>query len=58
MNKDELFGVVRTVLSAVGGIAVGRGWIDGETAVQLAGAGAVIITAIWSIRSKRNAASN
>ena len=53
INKDELYGVVRTLLAAVGGLAVGRGWVDSETAVALAGAGATIVVAVWSVRSKR-----
>ena len=53
MNKNELYGVVRTLLAAVGGVAVGRGWMDSETAVALAGAGATIVVAVWSVKSKR-----
>jgi hypothetical protein len=53
MTKDELYGVVRTLLAAVGGVAVGKGWVDSETAVALAGALATIVTAVWSVRSKR-----
>jgi hypothetical protein len=53
MNKSELFGVIRTVLAAVGGFAAAKGWVDSETAVSLAGAVATIIVAFWSVRSKR-----
>jgi hypothetical protein len=53
MNKNEVYGVVRTILAAVGGYFAGQGMIDSETAVALAGAGATIIAAVWSIRSKR-----
>jgi hypothetical protein len=53
MTKSELYGVVRTILAAGGGVLVGKGWIDSETAVALAGAFATIFTAVWSIRSKR-----
>ncbi len=38
MNKTEVYGVVRTILAAVGGVLVGKGYIDSETAVSLAGA--------------------
>ena len=54
MNKNEIYGVVRTVLAAIGGIAVGKGYIDSETAVALAGAFATIAAAVWSVKSKRN----
>jgi hypothetical protein len=53
MNKNEVYGVVRTILAAVGGYFAGQGMIDSETAVALAGAGATIVAAVWSIRSKR-----
>jgi hypothetical protein len=53
MNKNEVYGVVRTILAAVGGYFAGQGVIDSETAVALAGAGATIAAAVWSIKSKR-----
>ncbi len=56
MTKNEVYGVVRTILAAVGGVAVGKGYIDSETAVALAGAVATIVAAIWSVKSKRKAA--
>ncbi len=56
MTKTELHGVVRTILAAIGGIAVGKGWVDSETAVSLAGALATVAVAVWSVKSKRSAA--
>jgi hypothetical protein len=53
MNKNEVYGIVRTILAAVGGYFAGQGVIDSETAVALAGAGATIAAAVWSIKSKR-----
>lgn len=53
MNKDEIYGVARAVLAAIGGFAAGQGYVDSETAITVAGAAATIIAAIWSIRSKR-----
>lgn len=53
MTKAEVYGVVRTLLAALGGVVVGKGWIDSETAVALAGAGATIVAGVWSVRSKR-----
>lgn len=58
MTKNELYGVVRTVLAAVGGIAVGKGWVDSETAVSLAGALATIFVAVWSVKAKRGKSTN
>lgn len=53
MAKEEVFGVTRTLLAALGGFAAAKGWIDSETAVSLAGALATIIVAVWSVKSKR-----
>jgi hypothetical protein len=55
MSKTEVYGVARTVLAAAGGILVGKGYIDSETAIALAGAVATIIAAVWSVKSKRKA---
>jgi hypothetical protein len=55
MNKEELYGVARTVLSALGGFLAGKGYIDSETAIALAGAGATVVAAFWSVKSKRAA---
>lgn len=56
MNKEELYGVARAILAAIGGIVVGKGWIDNETAMALAGAGATLAAAIWSVKAKRKQA--
>ena len=53
MTKEELYGVARAVLAALGGLIVGKGWIDSETMLSLAGAGATVVAAVWSVRSKR-----
>jgi hypothetical protein len=53
MTKSELYGVVRTLLAAVGGFAAAKGWIDSETAVSLAGALATVAVAVWSVTAKR-----
>lgn len=53
MNKQEIFGVTRAILAAVGGFAVGKGWMDQETAIGLAGALATVVAAIWSVKAKR-----
>ena len=58
MNKNEIYGVVRTIFAAIGGYFAAQGVIDSETAVALAGAGATIAAAVWSIKSKRVAAQD
>jgi hypothetical protein len=53
MTKNEVYGVSRAVLSAIGGFLVGKGYIDSETALALAGALATVAAAVWSVKSKR-----
>lgn len=53
MTKSEVNGVIRALLAAAGGFIVARGWIDQETMLALVGAGATVLTALWSVRSKR-----
>jgi len=58
MNKNEIYGVVRTILAAVGGGFVGKGYIDSETALALAGAIGTIVAPTRSIKSKRKVAQD
>jgi hypothetical protein len=56
MDKDQIFGIVRTIAAAGFGYIAGRGLIDGATAEALAGAVATIGVAVWSVMSKKPAA--
>lgn len=53
MDKEQVFGIVRTLAAAGFGYIAGRGLIDGATAEALAGAVATIGVAIWSVMSKK-----
>ena len=55
MNGEQIAGIVRAVVSAVGGYLVGKGLVDSETVVSVAGALATIATAVWSVASKKKA---
>jgi hypothetical protein len=55
MNVEYIGGIVRAVVSAIGGYLVGKGTIDSETAVALTGAAVTIATAVWSVWSKKAA---
>jgi hypothetical protein len=55
MTADQVAGVVRAVLSAVGGYFVAKGVIDSATLVSIAGAAATLVAAIWSVMSKKPA---
>jgi hypothetical protein len=53
MNKDQVFGIVRTLAAAGFGYLAGKGVIDGATVEALAGAVATIGVAVWSVLSKK-----
>lgn len=53
MDAGQVAGIVRHVLTFVGGIAVAKGLIDTETAAQVVGALATIIGVVWSVIAKR-----
>lgn len=48
MNGDQLLGILRAVLAAAGGWAVGKGYTDSATATAVAGALLTIATAVWT----------
>lgn len=53
MQEGEIGGIVRAVLSAIGGIAVAKGYADQETVVAVAGALTTLVVAVWSVLNKR-----
>lgn len=55
MKSDELGGIVRALVSALGGYLVAKGAVDSATATTVGGAAATIIVAVWSVWSKRKA---
>lgn len=55
MTAEQVAGQVRTILAALGGFFVGKGYIDEATSIALAGAVATIVAAGWSWWAKRNA---
>jgi hypothetical protein len=56
MTAEQVAGIVRALVAAVGGYLVGRGFVDGETVSAVGGALATLITAIWSVTSKKDKA--
>lgn len=56
MNKEQILGLVRHVLTIAGGALVTRGIVDDATSTELVGAVITIIGIIWSIASKKPAA--
>lgn len=55
MTSDQIAGIVRALVAAVGGYFVGQGMVDSETVMTLGGALATLSVAVWSIYSKRQA---
>jgi hypothetical protein len=55
MKTEEIAGLVRALVAALGGYLVGQGLLDSESAMTIGGAVTTIAMAIWSIYSKRKA---
>lgn len=53
MNGEQIAGIVRAVISAVGGYLIGKGIVDAATVTAVAGAAATIVAAVWSVYSKK-----
>lgn len=56
MSAEEVGGVVRTVLAALGGYLVAKGVVDAATVTAVAGAIGTLVVAVWSVWVKRKAA--
>ncbi|MGE7418267.1 hypothetical protein [Methylobacterium tarhaniae] len=54
MNPEQLTALLRTLLQFGGGVAVGRGWIDADTAATLTGALITLIVTAWGLYARRN----
>ena len=52
MNKDQVLGIIRHVLTAVGSILVIKGYTDEVTTTTAIGAIITAVGAIWSIVDK------
>ena len=47
-NSDQIGGIVRAILAAVGGYLVSKGLVSADTVAQISGAVVTIAVAIWS----------
>lgn len=52
MNKDQVLGLVRHVLTFLGGFLITKGVIDEATSVEAIGAIVTLIGSVWSVASK------
>lgn len=53
MTQEQIFGVIRHGLSAVGGILIAKGLLDEGSLTELTGAILALTGVIWSIVSKK-----
>jgi hypothetical protein len=53
MTREQIAGVVRAVVAAVGGYFVGQGLLDAHTATTIGGAVSTMVVAAWSVYAKR-----
>lgn len=47
-TSDQIGGLVRALLAAAGGFAIGKGYVNADTWTWLAGGVATAIPAVWS----------
>ena len=57
MNKDQVIGIVRHILTFGGGFLVAKGVTDIASVNEIVGALATLIGTLWSIVAKKNAGS-
>ncbi len=55
MTGEQIGGIVRAIVAAAGGYAIGQGWADAQLVAAVGGAAATIAVAVWSYRSKKPA---
>jgi hypothetical protein len=53
ISSDQVAGIVRALVSALGGYFVGKGVVDASTVTAVAGASATIVVAVWSVLAKK-----
>lgn len=58
MDSATVGGILRTILAALGGILVTKGYTDEATVQTVVGGVITVGTAIWSVIQKQNAASD
>lgn len=53
MSQEQIFGVIRHLFTAVGGIVIAQGYISDVMFTSLSGAVLSLVGIIWSIVSKK-----
>lgn len=57
MDKAQIMGIIRHILTFAGGFAVAKGWLDEGMLVEVVGGIATIIGVVWSALQKKGQAS-
>lgn len=55
MNREQILGIIRHVLTAIGAILVIKGYSDEATITMIVGAVMAAVSGIWSIFDKTEA---
>lgn len=55
MSSDQITGIIRAILAAIGGFIIAKGWVNAETWAWIVGGVATIGPIIWSWVSNRPA---
>jgi hypothetical protein len=53
MNGDQIGGILRAVLAALGGILVTKGYVDDATVQTIVGGVVSVAVAVWSVASNK-----
>lgn len=56
MTAEQIAGVIRAIVAAVGGYFVGKGVVDADTVATIGGSLATLATAVWSVWAKKPSA--
>jgi hypothetical protein len=51
-TKEQVGGIVRTVLAGVSGYFIGKGWGDAVLWEAIGGAAVLLVTGLWSYKVK------
>jgi hypothetical protein len=55
MNKQQILGILRHVLTFAGGVVVAKGWVDETLITELIGGVITLAGTVWSVIEKYNA---
>jgi hypothetical protein len=55
MTSDQITGILRAILAALGGFILAKGWVSAETWAWLTGGILTVGGAVWSLWSNRPA---